>query len=151
MQVIHGFLANYDIALLLNYAETGNAWTKGRQDTGYNILFLKDQYGAQYLIDRAKALLGPIFEDFWDCYLIRYNVGEFIPSHKDDVALFGKRHRRLNAMVKLADEGGDFIINGSKVEFPLGAAIDFFPDDEEHEVTKVEKGQRLVFTVGIWQ
>lgn len=151
MQLIHGFLSNYDIALLLNYAGTGNAWMKGRQDTGYNILYLKDKVGVQHLAQRAKDILGPMFEDFWDCYLIRYDVGQYIPSHKDDVALFGKRHHRLNAMVKLAEEGGDFIINGSKAEFPLGSAIDFFPDDEEHEVTKVEKGQRLVFTVGIWQ
>lgn len=151
MKLINNFLSSYDIAYLLNLSETMSGWTKGRQGTGYDVLYLKDRVGIQYLISSTLTKLGPIFEDFWDAYLIRYQVGDFIDYHKDEAAFFGKRHHRINAMVKVAEQGGDFFINHEKVEFPLGAAIDFFPDEEEHGVTKVEKGLRLVFSVGCWQ
>lgn len=151
MQLIHGFLTTHNIEWMLRWADENSGWTRGRQGTGYDVLYVKDEPDWSGLIQRCLIHIGPYFEDFFDAYLIRYQERDFIPPHKDEAAMFGKRHHRINSMVSLAEEGGDFLIDGKKQEFPLGAAIDFYPDEEEHEVTKVAKGRRIVFTVGCWQ
>ncbi len=37
------------------------------------------------------------------------------------------------------------------IEFPPGIAIDFFLDEERHEITPITKGPRIVFSIGCWQ
>lgn len=151
MQKIPHFLATTDIELILHWANTSCGWTRGRQNTGYDVLPIKQEAAFSHLIQRALHHVGPHFEDFYDAYLIRYQIGDYIPPHKDAAALAGKRHHRLNAVAACADEGGELHIQGERVEFPLGAAVDFFPDEEEHEVTRVIRGQRILFSVGCWQ
>jgi predicted 2-oxoglutarate/Fe(II)-dependent dioxygenase YbiX len=151
MQLIPDFLTSHNIEFIARWADQDNGWTRGRQDTGYDILYVKDEPDFAGLIHRAVLHLGPYFEDFYDAYLIRYQTGDYIPAHKDEAGFFGKRHHRINAMVTLAEEGGDFLIDGKPIEFPLGAAVDFYPDEEEHAVTTVTKGRRVLFSVGCWQ
>jgi hypothetical protein len=63
-------------------------WSEGRQGTGYFKLKL---FGLGKLLD---------------LYLLRYPVGAYIPSHRDPVP--GRRHWRLNLMLKQARNGGSF-------------------------------------------
>lgn len=151
MQQILHFLAPTDIEFILHRAHTSCGWTRGRQNTGYDVLSIKHEPAFSGLIQRALLHVGPYFEDFYDAYLLRYQVGDYIPPHRDEAALAGKRHHRLNAMAACADEGGELLIQGRQIKFPLGTAIDFFPDEEEHAVTRVIQGQRLLFSVGCWQ
>lgn len=151
MQLIPDFLTTHNIEFILRWADNDGGWTRGRQGTGYEVLYVKDEPNFAGLIQRAVLHLGPYFEDFYDAYLIRYQEGDFIPLHKDEAAFFGKRHHRINAMVAIAEAGGDLLIDGKLIEFPLGAAVDFFPDEEAHEVTKVTAGRRILFSVGCWQ
>lgn len=55
------------------------SWKLGRQGTGYQKLLL------------AQG-------SWWDCYLLKYPQGAFIPEHLDPVP--GKRHYRLNILLK---------------------------------------------------
>lgn len=151
MRLIHDFLSSHNIEFILRAARADDGWTRGRQGTGYEILSVKDDPDFSGLVWRAILQLGPYFEDFCDAYLIRYREGDFVPAHKDQGAIAGKRHHRINTMVALAEEGGHFIVGARAVDFPLGAAVDFFPDEEEHEVTAVTRGTRIVFSVGCWQ
>jgi predicted 2-oxoglutarate/Fe(II)-dependent dioxygenase YbiX len=151
MQLIPDFLTRHNVEFIVRWADDHSGWTRGRQGTGYDVLYVKDDPDFSGLIQRALLHLGPYFEDFFDAYLIRYQEGDYIPLHKDEAALFGKRHHRINAMVSVANAGGDLLIDGKLIEFPLGAAVDFFPDDEEHEVTPVTRGRRVLLSVGCWQ
>ena len=151
VQLIRDFLTPHDVEFVLRWADSRSGWTRGRQGTGYEVLHVKDAPDFSGLVQRAILRLGPYFEDFYDAYLIRYQEGDFIPPHRDEAAFFGKRHHRVNAMVAIAEAGGDLLIDGVRVEFPLGAAVDFFPDEEEHEVTPVTRGRRILFSVGCWQ
>jgi hypothetical protein len=95
---------------------------------------------------RALNVLGTSEDQEHDCYLIRYDKGAFIPSHFDS-APTGAEHHRLNALVEAGD-GGDLMVSGKLVALKLGDAYVFRPDAEEHEVKRVRRGRRLIFSVG---
>lgn len=100
-------------------------WRLGRQGTGYQKLLV------------AQG-------SWWDCWLLKYAPGTMIPLHTDPVA--GKRHYRLNVILKNAS-GGHF----SACDPPLfrwGRIILFRPDINEHMVTEVYEGTRLVLSIG---
>jgi predicted 2-oxoglutarate/Fe(II)-dependent dioxygenase YbiX len=151
VQLIPDFLTPHNVEFILRWADKNDGWTRGRQGTGYEIMAVKDEPDFGGLVQRAILRLGPYFEDFYDAYLIRYRQGDFIPPHKDEAALPGKRHRRVNAMVAPAGAGGELRIGGRAIDLPVGTAVDFFPDEEEHEVTPVTEGRRILFSVGCWQ
>ena len=84
----------------------------------------------------------PVPFDFW---LIRYPVGSEIPPHVDPVAP-GKRHFRLNIVLKRSPIGGEFvcadpIFSSKRIKL-------FRPDVSEHQVTRVEGGSRYVLSLG---
>lgn len=145
-----GFLSLPEIMELRERAAAAEAWTPGRQGTGYDILPLRRVLpdGPGSLIARGLAQLGTPFEDYWDAYLIRYRDGAHIPEHVDD-AQHGQRHRRINAVLTAATAGGELWIDGARVELMVGDAVRFFPDREVHAVTRVT-GTRLLFSVGAW-
>ena len=108
-------------------------WTKGRQGTGYDthtffFKFLPSWIGLNGI----------------DCYLIRYNEGDFIPSHIDPISE-GYEHHRLNIVIKKPKNGGLFFCDG---KIRLGRVHLFRPDIQAHEVTKILKGTRYVFSIG---
>lgn len=99
-------------------------WQKGQRDTGYYILTL------------IRTLI-------FDCYIIKYPQGSYIPPHTDLVK--GKRHYRIN-LVLTHPPGGEFICADSIYKSKW---LNFFrPDKNVHSVTKVEKGTRYVFSIG---
>ena len=65
-------------------------WRAGRQRTGYD----------KMLLVASRFLLR------FDCYLLRFRTGSEVPEHTDPVD--GKRHYRLNLVLKEASEGGEF-------------------------------------------
>ena len=147
-ELIPAFLSAGEVTALCVRASTGVDWKPGRQGTGYDILPLRGIPELEPLIARGLARLGTPFEDYWDVYLIRYADGSSIPPHTD-AAQHGRRHRRINAVLEQAREGGDLLVDGARVPLAVGDAVLFFPDEEVHEVTTVV-GSRLLFSVGAW-
>jgi hypothetical protein len=144
--VLRAFLSPTELAELRERSRVADGWTPGRQGTGYDILPLA--WPDHPLVVRALGQLGTPFEHHWDVYLIRYLDGAHIPAHTDP-AQYGKRHRRINAVVTQASAGGDLRIDGALVELTTGDAVVFYPDAEVHEVTPVI-GIRVLFSVGAW-
>lgn len=104
------------------------SWQAGRQSTGYEVLTIA-----------YSQLLK------FDCYLLRYKVGAFIPTHLDkvDKAL---KHYRLNIQLWPAKKGGELVCADSL--FRLGPINLFRPDETPHSVTQVEQGTRYVLSIG---
>ncbi len=146
--IIPKYLSNNEIEILTSIANSSSGWQDGRQGTGYEKLSLKDNREVSDLILRSLVELHKI-DDFWDAWILRYPDGAYIPPHKDEANMFGRRHTRLNAIIADPRAGGDFILNDERVGLGSACAIIFNPDEHEHSVTKVD-GERLVFTVGCW-
>jgi hypothetical protein len=105
-------------------------WVPGRQNTGYEKLTL---------IERGFK--------FWklsgfDCHIIKYADGSFIPPHTDKV--IGK-HYRFNFILKYPTSGGEF---SCEKFWKLGRLIFFRPDLYKHSVSKCV-GTRYVLSFGI--
>ncbi len=97
-------------------------WIKGRQNTGY----------LKCLLSQGKR---------WDCYLIKYPVGSFVPHHTDPV-VEGFKHYRLNIVLK-----GEYDAFSGKTIFRWWKFIFFRPDIMVHSVFVVKK-ERLVLSIG---
>ena len=103
-------------------------WRSGRQETGYEKMLL---------------LANPFLVPF-DCYLLRFKQGSGIPEHSDPVD--GKRHYRLNIVLRQAAEGGQFVCEEPIYE---SNRIKLFrPDKTRHSVTTVRRGVRYVLSIG---
>jgi hypothetical protein len=102
-------------------------WVDGREGTGYQILTL------------VRTSILP-----FDCYIIRYPTGSYMPPHRDKVK--GKKHYRLNLILRRA-RGGEFVVKNAI--FRSSRLNIFRPDLETHSVTKVESGTRYVFSIGL--
>ena len=107
-------------------------WTKGRQNGGYE----------KMLLYQFK-----LFSKGFDCYLLRYKVGDEIPAHTDPVE--GKKHYRLNIELKQALVGGDlFFYKKRHWEHQYKLWVFFRSDLQPHKVTRVIVGERIVLTFG---
>ncbi len=150
LDVLRHFLSSSEVEELRPWATAVQAWSPGRQGTGYEILPLRRAGSVAFsgLVSRALAVLGTPFRDYWDAYLIRYGTGSHVPEHLD-VAERGMRHRRLNALLAVAASGGELRIGGERVDLGVGDAVRFFPDREVHAVTRVV-GTRLLLSLGAW-
>lgn len=125
---------------------------QGRQGTGYQKLYVKDNINLLALLESSKILLGiDPTNEFWDAYLLYYPTGAFIPKHRDEASVVGMKHYRLNALVTLPKNGGIFIADDEVVNWDIGDAVLFKPDCVIHEVTRIEDGERLVWSVGCWK
>jgi hypothetical protein len=111
-----------------HYFQKALRWERGRQQSGY---------------DKMLLILSPFPVPF-DWYLLRFPTGSEIPPHVDPVD--GRRHFRLNIILRPAQKGGEFICtdpiwNRKRIKL-------FRPDMSEHSVTRVEAGSRLVLSIG---
>jgi Rps23 Pro-64 3,4-dihydroxylase Tpa1-like proline 4-hydroxylase len=104
-------------------------WKEGRQGTGY---FNK-------LLLQGKT---------WDCYLLKYPEGSFIPKHTDPVE-DNKEHHRINFTFWRAKSGGQFVLHDRGLKI-LGHQrfAHFRPDIEPHSVRRVNEGTRYVLSIG---
>lgn len=89
----------------------------------------------------------------WGCYLLEYKEGDARGPHTDHAP--GEVHLRLVCMVQPAEVGGQLCVRGGVsnllgvVPLRAGDAVEFRADVCEHEVTRVERGTRLVITCGV--
>ena len=148
MKILRGFLDDRELAMLRTLGELEHGWVAGRQATGYQNLPLRPAFSSHTLVQRALAIVGPPYEDYWDAYVIRYRDGDFIPEHTD-AAQHGRGHRRLNALIAPPTSGGELAIDGVVVDLAVGDAVVFEPDREIHRVSPVV-GMRMLFSVGAW-
>jgi len=106
-------------------------WQHGRQSSGYEKMLL------------ATAPWPIPF----DCYLLRYTEGASIPPHTDPVE--GRKHFRLNIVLKHASSGGNLVCD--EVLFETARIKLFRPDLSAHAVTRVAGGSRYVLSFGwLW-
>ena len=99
--ILKDFLSLNERLLLVQIAE-GLSWEKGRQETGYEKASLRGIECLAELVEHARSYLLPLGANsgLTDTYLLRYPDGSYIPPHKDEPTIYGKRHKRLNALVK---------------------------------------------------
>jgi hypothetical protein len=114
--------------MIKQYFKNFFKWRLGRQETGYyKMLLFCSKIPIQF-----------------DMYLLKYPEGSEIPPHTDNIKT-GK-HYRLNIILKNAKKGGVFVVKNCIFETKR---IKFFrPDISEHSVTKIEKGTRILFSLG---
>jgi len=86
----------------------------------------------------------------YGCYIIKYCVGAFKEPHTDPPNRGSSKHQheRMVCMLQRCDEGGWLYIDGEPCFLLPRDAVIFRPDLEEHEVTPVFGGERIVLTVG---
>lgn len=110
-------------------------WQPGRRGTGYWKLKLWS---------------------FWrtDAYILRYPEGSSVPWHRDSVP--GRRHFRLNVVLKRAQVGGEMVILGVRKPRPFdcaggvpGRIYCFRPDLHPHRVFRIHQGERWVLSFGL--
>lgn len=95
-------------------------WELGRQGTGYK---------------KLKLFQGK----YWDCYLIKYPIGGYIPTHTDPVS--GFNHYRLNIVICGSDSYvGETLYSSKRIKF-------FRPDIMPHSVNEVHS-VRIVLSIG---
>lgn len=105
-------------------------WKKGRQHSGYErLLLIKSSFPLPF-----------------DMYIIRYKEGDHIPYHTDP-APKGRKHFRLNIFLRSAELGGEFLTKGRTIYSSKYVQL-FRPDITEHAVSKIERGKRLVLSIG---
>ena len=103
-------------------------WERGRQNTGYD----------------KMLLCGATWPIRFDTYLLKFPTGSEVPPHTDKVQ--SAKHYRLNIVLKNAKQGGEFIC--ATPIFETKRIKLFRPDDCEHQVLKVEKGNRYLLSIG---
>jgi len=102
-------------------------WQQGRQGTGYN-----------------KICLAQSRRFKFDCYLLYYPMGSRVGAHTDEVE--SGRHYRLNVMLKKAKRGGEF--KCPDASFRWWRIALFRPDIQEHFVTTIQEGYRVMLSIG---
>ena len=80
----------------------------------------------------------------YDKLLLRFPDGTEIPAHQDPVT--GKRHYRLNIILKRPRAGGEFVC--ANPIFETKRIKLFRSDVSVHPVTKVHGGSRYVLSLG---
>ena len=103
-------------------------WSRGRQKSGYD----------------KMLLCGAFWPIKFDVYLLKFPKGSEIPPHTDHVK--DGQHYRLNIVLKKADIGGEFIC--ASPLFETKRIKLFRPDISKHQVSKVEKGNRYILSIG---
>ncbi len=142
-RLVPGFLSPRDRVVVANLARAG-AFEPGRQGTGYEKASLLDSIMGERLVKKCLAALGgPLLYDAW---VLRYPVDTEIPEHADPAAE-GLCHVRINALA-LGGAGGVLYVDGAEVPLDAGDAYLFRPDVMRHRVTRVERHERLVLSVG---
>ena len=87
---------------------------------------------------------GGLWPNPFDIYLLRFNEGQGIPPHVDEVER--GEHYRLNMILKAPIQGGEFICDDPIYQ---NNRIKYFRSDKSrHSVTCVEKGNRYVLSIG---
>ena len=145
VRLVAEFLSAAEVTLLGELARSV-VYERGRQGTGYDKCSVVDRPEVAPIVQRALVELGVAATHPHDAWLIRYGEGSHIPPHVDPVEE-GAEHHRLNALVAAA-AGGEVFVDGALVALTVGAANVFRPDAMRHEVSRVERGTRIVFSVG---
>ncbi len=99
-------------------------WEQGRLGTGYRKMTL-------------------FMNELWDCHLIHCKQEALLHKHTDPVP--GRKHFRLNVVLWPAAVGGKFRCAGAVTVGPFTL---FRPDIMPHEVTRVQRGNRVVLSIG---
>ena len=80
-----------------------------------------------------------------DLYLLKFAEGIEVPEHTDVVK--GKKHYRVNIILKRPKSGGEFVC--SKTILNLNRVKVFRPDLYAHSVTKIRAGSRFCLSIGV--
>lgn len=155
MKILRGFILPHEVELLEHAVEFATGprspcgYLPGRQASGYEKLFLKDNLVPASLLMRSIQALQHVDGDNWDCFTLNYPPGSYIPRHVDQDAKAGMRHIRINAIITPADSGGVLTIDDKVIDLYQRDAVIFHPDTQYHSVTHCTS-TRLIWSVGAW-
>ncbi len=127
------------------------SWTEGRQHSGYLKANLMGHKASVWFIllrrslSRLSLVVGDLLDH--DAYLIKYPVGSSIPTHVDPAPSATVGHVRLNCLLT-EGVGGTLFVNDAPIPLRVRHAYMFRPDTEPHRVSVVERGERIVWSVG---
>lgn len=83
-----------------------------------------------------------------ESYFIYYPAGTRMHPHKDPVPK--GEYWRMGVVITGADKGGVLSINGKQITLKVGDGYLFEAAGSEHEVSEVEEGERIVFTMAFY-
>lgn len=152
MKLIKGFLSELDVLnislLHINCAKFG-FYKHGEQKTGYKTANVLDSVFTQQIITRAMRVMNASQNaPMKDALLLYYPERSMIPKHTDRCSLFGAVHTRCNILIASPQKGGVLKVNNEQWDLFPGDAFVFKPDQEEHEVSTIDSGHRLVLSIG---
>ena len=78
-----------------------------------------------------------------DAYLLSYPENSELPSHVDSVP--GYKHYRFNIVLRKPRKGGELICEEAIINTPR---IKFFRSDKPHTLSLIERGRRVVLSIG---
>ena len=97
---------------------------------------IKGVHVSEIYVDQG-IINGPIFAAYTP-----YGIQRMESKLAGRIQAYG----RVNVVLRPAEQGGIFLCNGAWVNFPR---FKFFrPDQLTHGVSKIEKGERLVLSIG---
>lgn len=141
-RVIRSLYAPNEVAGLVDlYRESKARATRRGRD---QYLFARCVDPPGYLVDRALAYLPLVSSaPFLDSFFIGYCAGQGIAKHTDE-----RSELRLNVLIVEPIVGGILTVDGAEVHIGVGDAVIFSPRTMEHSVSKVEMGERVIWSVG---
>lgn len=140
----HWWLDESELAYWLGLAEMVE-YTTVRKTYRMAPLSAEQLYGSS----SVKWFLGRT--EPYACYIIRYGIGACKTFHRDPPLAGGKskhEHHRLICLLQSAQSGGQLMIAGNQELFLPRDCIMFRADLEEHGVSEVTQGERIILTVG---
>lgn len=111
-------------------------WKKGRQGTGYEKMILANIIFPSFLNTKVRG---------FDIHILFYPEGIELPEHVDLIE--DMRHVRINFVLKKSKLGGVFKSDG--IIF-TSSRLKIFYSDLPHSVSKIEKGNRWLLSIGLF-
>jgi hypothetical protein len=141
--VIHrGFLTPGEVAELVEL------W---RKTPGFDVTAPRRTYnfhGCSAPIDLSlrviNILKSTVDFNYLDSFFLHYEAGQGCDAHVD-----ARSFSRLNVLLMKPPVGGVFRLDGAEQALEVGDAVLFNPGKQYHAVSKVEEGERLIWSMGL--
>lgn len=113
--------------------------------------FFRPKYN-KTLVEFINNITGEKPQNINSFFHIIYNVGDKLPKHRDrsnhDILENPEHSTSYSFLLKMCDEGGEFLLDDSEVDFNIpGQYVSFDGQDIFHEIKEVKKGQREVLVI----
>ena len=151
-RTVYGFISDEErahlVALVEGVAPELWSYSHSRGEFG---AWLPEQDGLKNavlgrVVERARKEMGERHKVGSEVVVLRYREGDHSKPHLDQNK-FG-RHLRCGILLRDCVRGGVFRADTTPIAVVQGDAIVFRADEVVHEVTEVDRGERIVLTIG---